>query len=41
MKMRKTNMQIDEKRAHVTGEAIRIGIEERRGIRRKGNETSW
>lgn len=39
--MRKTDMQIDEKRAHGIGEAKRIGIQDMRGIGRKGNETSW
>lgn len=43
MVKRKTDMEIDEKRVHGTGEAIEIG-EMRgrgRGRRRKGNETSW
>lgn len=42
MKMRKTDMQIDGKRAHGIVEVIRKGIEEMRGTgRREGKETSW
>lgn len=42
MKTKKTDMQIDGKRAHGTGEAIRKGNEEMRGTeRREGKETSW
>lgn len=42
MKMKKTDMQIDGKRAHEIGEVIRKGIEEmRRTGRREGKETRW
>lgn len=40
MRMRETDMQIDERRAHGTGEVIRKGIEEMIGIeRREGKGT--
>lgn len=42
MKKRKTDIQIEGKRAHGTGEAIRKGIEEMKGTERRGGKgTSW
>lgn len=42
MKTKKTDMQIDGKRALWIGEVLRKGIAEMTGIgRREGKETSW
>lgn len=42
MRTKKTDMQIDGKRAHGIEEAIRKGIGEMRGTRRReGKEISW
>lgn len=40
MKMRETDMLIEEKRAQGTGGVIKKELGEKRGMERKGNETS-